>query len=134
MMVRLNYFINLINLFLIFIYFIFINIGQIKIEFEYILILLIITNLSVKLYNWYYFKIVMKKNIYVFINNVLLNEKFTQLSILIFSIIIPIYMIFQKDNLVIDLLIEKLSFLLVFIFSVVGFYLEFFILESKSDK
>lgn len=134
MMVRLNYFINLINLFLIFIYFIFINIGQIKIEFEYLLIVLIITNLSVKLYNWYYFKIVMKKNIYVFINNVLLNEKFTQLSILIFSIIIPIYMIFQKDNLVIDLLIEKLSFLLVFIFAVLGFYLEFFILESKSNK
>ena len=134
MMVRLNYFINLINLFLIFIYFIFINIGQIKIEFEYLLILLIITNLSLKLYNWYYFKIVMKKNIYVFINNVLLNEKFTQLSILIFSIIIPIYMIFQKDNLVIDLLIEKLSFLLVFIFAVLGFYLEFFILENKSNK
>ena len=134
MMVRLNYFINLINLFLIFIYFIFINIGQIKIEFEYLLILLIITNLSVKLYNWYYFKIVMKKNIYVFINNVLLNEKFTQLSILIFSIIIPIYMIFQKDNLVIDLLIEKLSFLLVFIFAVLGFYLEFFILENNSNK
>jgi len=134
MMVRLNYFINLINLFLIFIYFIFINIGQIKIEFEYLLILLIITNLSVKLYNWYYFKIVMKKNIYVFINNFLLNEKFTQLSILIFSIIIPIYMIFQKDNLVIDLLIEKLSFLLVFIFAVLGFYLEFFILENKSNK
>ena len=134
MMIRLNYFINLINLFLIFIYFIFINIGQIKIEFEYLLIVLIITNLSVKLYNWYYFKIVMKKNIYVFINNVLLNEKFTQLSILIFSIIIPIYMIFQKDNLVIDLLIEKLSFLLVFIFAVLGFYLEFFILENKSNK
>ena len=134
MMVRLNYFINLINLFLIFIYFIFINIGQIKIEFEYLLILLIITNLSVKLYNWYYFKIVMKKNIYIFINNVLLNEKFTQLSILIFSIIIPIYMIFQKDNLVIDLLIKKLSFLLVFIFAVLGFYLEFFILENKSKK
>ena len=43
-------------------------------------------------------------------------------------------MIFQKDNLVIDLLIEKLSFLLVFIFAVLGFYLEFFILENKSNK
>ena len=134
MMVRLNYFINLINLFLIFIYFIFVNIGQIKIEFEFLLILLIITNLSVKLYNWYYFKIVMKKNIHVFINNVLLNEKFTQLSILIFSIIIPIYMIFQKDSLVIDLFIEKLSFLFVFIFAVLGFYLEFFFLDNKSNK
>ena len=134
MMVRLNYFINLINLFLIFIYFIFINIGQIKIEFEYILILLIITNLSVKLYNWYYLKIVIKNKNYVLINNFFLNEKFTKLSILIFSIIIPIYMIFQKDNLVIDLLIEKLSFLLVFIFAVLGFYLEFFILENKSNK
>ena len=134
MMYRLNYFINLINLLLIFIYFIFINIGQIKIEFEYFLILLIITNLSVKLYNWYYLKIVIKNKNYVLINNFFLNEKFTKLSILIFSIIIPIFMIFQKDNLVIDLMIEKLSFLFVFIFAILGFYLEFFILENKSNK
>ena len=134
MMYRLNYFINLINLLLIFIYFIFINIGQIKIEFEYFLILLIISNLTVKLYNWYYLKIIIKDKNYVLINYFFLNEKFTKLSILIFSIIIPIYMIFQKDNLVIDLLIEKLSFLLVFIFAVLGFYLEFFILENKSNK
>ena len=43
-------------------------------------------------------------------------------------------MIFQKDILVIDLFIEKFSFLLVFIFSLIGFYLEFFVLESKSNK
>ena len=43
-------------------------------------------------------------------------------------------MIFQKENLVIDLFVVKLSFLLVFIFSIVGFYLEFFVLESKIEK
>ena len=134
MMYRLNYFINFINLLLIFIYFIFINIGQIKIEFEYFLILLIISNLTVKLYSWYYLKIVIKNKNYVLINYFFLNEKFTKLSILIFSIIIPIFMIFQKDNLVIDLMIEKLSFLFVFIFAILGFYLEFFILENKSNK
>tara|TARA_B100001287_G_scaffold155531_1_gene130835 strand:+ start:78 stop:482 length:405 start_codon:yes stop_codon:yes gene_type:complete len=134
MIYSLNYFINLLNLFFIFIYFVFINIGQIKIELEYFLVLLIIINLLLKLYNWYHLKIVMKKRFNLFINNILLNEKFTQLSILIFSIIIPIYMIFQKDSLVIDLFIEKLSFLFVFIFAVLGFYLEFFFLDNKSNK
>ena len=43
-------------------------------------------------------------------------------------------MILQKDILVINLFIEKFTFLLVFIFSVIGFYLEFFILESKPIK
>ncbi len=134
MMTRLNYFVNLINLFLIFIYFIFINIEKVIKEFEYVLISLIIINLSTKLYNWYNFNITKKRNLYLIIDNIFFNYKFTRLSVFILSIVTPIYMIIQKDSLVIDLFIEKLSFLLVFIFSVVGFYLEFFILESKSDK
>ena len=43
-------------------------------------------------------------------------------------------MLMQKDILVIDILIEKVSFLLVSIFALIGFYLEFYILEvTKID-
>ena len=133
MMTRLNYLINLINLFLIFIYFIFISIDLVKKEFENLLIFLIIINLLIKIYNWYKFNVRMKKNLNI-IFNIFLNYRFTRLCIFIFSIVIPIYMILQKDSLVINLFIEKFTFLLVFIFSVIGFYLEFFILESKPIK
>ena len=134
MMKDINYFINLLNLFLIFIYFIFINVELVINEFKYLLTFLILSNLSIKFYNWYNFNTSKKKNINIIIDSFFFNERFTRLNILIFSIIIPVFMIFQKDSLVIDVLIEKISFLLVFIFSLIGFYLEFFILESKLNK
>ena len=133
-MSKLNFYINLINLFLIFTYFILINIGLIKKEFEYLIIFLITINFIIKFYNWYNLKITKKKHSKIFINNIFFNDRYTKLSIFIFSFATPIYMIFQKDILVIDLFIEKFSFLLVFIFSLIGFYLEFFVLESKSNK
>ncbi len=134
MISHINYFINLINLFLIFIYFIFININLIKTEFEFLLISLVLINLFLKLYNWNFFDIEKKQNSNSIFSYIFFNDRFTRVTILIFSIAIPIYMIFQKDNLVIDLFVEKLSFLLVFIFSLIGFYLEFFILEGKFKK
>ena len=133
-MSKLNFYINLINLFLIFTYFILINIVLIKKEFEYLIIFLITINFIIKFYNWYNLKITKKKHSKIFINNIFFNDRYTKLSIFIFSFATPIYMIFQKDILVIDLFIEKFSFLLVFIFSLIGFYLEFFVLESKSNK
>ena len=133
-MSKLNFYLNLINLFLIFTYFILINIVLIKKEFEYFIIFLITINFIIKFYNWYNLEITKKKNLKIFINNIFFNDRYTKLSIFIFSFATPIYMIFQKDILVIDLFIEKLSFLLVFIFSLIGFYLEFFVLESKSNK
>tara|TARA_Y100000591_G_C21556980_1_gene556574 strand:- start:276 stop:680 length:405 start_codon:yes stop_codon:yes gene_type:complete len=134
MMIRLNYVINLLNIFLLFIYFIFININLTNIKFEYLITSLIIINLIVKLYIWYNFNISKKKDLDIIINNIFFSNRFTKVSIFIFSIATPIYMIFQKESLIIDLFIEKLSFLLVFIFALIGFYLEFFILESKSKK
>ena len=134
MMLRLNYILNLINLFLILIYFIFFNINILKKQFEYLLISLIIINLVTKLYNWHVFKISKKQDLNIILNNIFFNNNFTKLSILILSIVTPIYMILQKDSLIIDILIERLSFLLVFIFSLVGFYLEYFILESRTNK
>ena len=69
-----------------------------------------------------------------FCNVILFNVSFAKLSIVILSTVIPIYMLMQKDILVIDILIEKASFLLVSIFALIGFYLEFYILEvTKID-
>ena len=134
MILRLNYIINLLNLFLILIYFVLLNVNILNKGFGFLLIILISINLLIKLYNWYNFSFTKKQYLKVFINNIFFNDRFTKFSIIIFSIVIPIYMILQKDSLVIDFFIERLSFLLVFIFSIVGFYLEFFILESKTDK
>ena len=132
-MFQLNYYINLLNLFLILIYFIFINNGVLEKKFEYLLISFIIINTSIKLYNWYNFNITKKKNLSILFD-IFFNDRFTKLNIFIFSIVIPFYMIIQKDSLVIDLFIEKLSFFIVFIFSLIGFYLEFFVLERKYCK
>ncbi len=133
-MKQLNYFVSLINLLSIFLFFIFLNLYQISKEFKYILIFLIAFNLLIKLYAWHVLRIIKKENLNIIINNIFFNVKFTKLSILIFSIVTPIYMILQMDNLIIDLFIKKLSFLLIFIFSLIGFYLEFFILERKLKK
>ena len=133
-MTRFNYFINLLNLFLIFAYFVFLNLDIINKEFKYLLISLIVINLLIKLYIWYNYKITRKQNLNIFINNIFFDDRFTKLSIFILSIATTIYMIFQKENLVVDLFIAKFSFLLVIIFSLIGFYLEFFILESKPNK
>ena len=134
MILRLNYIISLLNLFLILIYFVLLNIKILSKEFGFLLIILISINLLIKLYNWYNFSFSKKQYLNVFINCIFFSDKFTKFSVVIFSIVIPIYMILQKDSLIIDIFIERLSFLLVFIFSIVGFYLEFFILESKTDK
>ena len=134
MILRLNYIISLLNLFLILIYFVLLNIKILNKEFGFLLIILISINLLIKLYNWYNFSFSKKQYLNVFINYIFFSDKFTKFSVVIFSIVIPIYMILQKDSLIIDVFIERLSFLLVFIFSIVGFYLEFFILESKTDK
>ena len=133
-MIILNYFINLLNLFLIFLYFIFINTKFLLIELELSLIFLIILNFVIKLYNWYYYKNLKIINLKAILKNIFFNENFTKISIFILSILIPVYMIWQRESLIIDLFVEKLSFFLVFVFSLLGFYIEFFILESQSKK
>ena len=134
MMLRLNYIISLLNLFLILIFFLFINNDLLNRKFGYLLIFLILINLLIKLYNWYNFSFSKKQYLNIIINNIFFSDRFIKFSIIIFSIVTPLYMILQKDSLIIDIFIERLTFLLVFIFSIVGFYLEFFILESKTDK
>ena len=133
-MFKLNYIINLLNLFLIFFFFIFINIDLLNKEFRYLIISLISINLLIKLFNWYNFSISKKQYINIYFNNIFFSDRFIKLSIIIFSTAIPIYMILQRDSLIIDIFIERVSFLFVLLFSILGFYLEFFILESKTDK
>ena len=124
-----NFSINLLVVVCLFIYFIFIIIGFNLENIEYFLILIIFINSFNKIYVWSNFKVFIKKDLNKIFTDILFNDSFAKLSIIILSTVIPIYMLMQKDILVIDILIEKASFLLVSIFALIGFYLEFYILE-----
>ena len=126
-----NFSINLLIVVCLFIYFIFTTIDFNLKNIEYFLILLIVINSFNKIYIWSNFRVFIKKNLNKIFKDILFNDSFAKLSIIILSTVIPIYMLLQKDILVINILIEKVSFLLVSFFALIGFYLEFFILEVK---
>ena len=124
-----NFSINLLIVVCLFIYFIFTTIDFNLKNIEYFLILIIVINSFNKIYIWSNFRVFIKKDLNKIFKDILFNDSFAKLSIVILSTVIPIYMLMQKDILVIDILIEKASFLLVSIFALIGFYLEFYILE-----
>ena len=129
-----NFSINLLIVVCLFIYFIFTTIDFSLKNIEYFLILIIIINSFNKIYIWLNFRVFIKKDLNKIFTDILFNDSFAKLSIIILSSVIPIYMLMQKDILVVDILIEKASFLLVSIFALIGFYLEFYILKvAKID-
>ena len=129
-----NFSINLLIIVCLFIYFIFITIDFNLKNIEYFLILIIVINSFNKIYIWSNFRVIIKKDLNKIFTDILFNISFAKLSIIILSTVIPIYMLMQKEILVVDILIEKASFLLVSIFALIGFYLEFYILEvTKID-
>ena len=129
-----NFSINLLIVVCLFIYFIFTTIDFNLKNIEYFLILIIVINSFNKIYIWLNFRVLIKKDLNKIFKDILFNDSFAKLSIIILSTVIPIYMLMQKDILVVDILIEKASFLLVSIFALIGFYLEFYILEvTKKD-
>ena len=129
-----NFSINILIVVCLFIYFIFTTIDFNLKNIEYFLILIIVINSFNKIYIWSNFRVFIKKDLNKIFTDILFNVSFAKLSIIILSTVIPIYMLLQKDILVIDILIEKASFLLVSIFALIGFYLEFYILEvTKID-
>ncbi len=129
-----NFSINLLIVVCLFIYFIFTTIDFNLKNIEYFLILIIVINSFNKIYIWSNFRVFIKKDLNKIFKDILFNDSFAKLSIIILSTVIPIYMLMQKDILVVDILIEKSSFLLVSIFALIGFYLEFYILEvTKID-
>ncbi len=129
-----NFSINLLIIVCLFTYFIFTTIGFNLENIEYFLILIIVINSLNKIYIWSNFRVFFRKDLNKIVKDILFNDSFAKLSIVILSTVIPIYMLMQKDILVIDILIEKASFLLVSIFALIGFYLEFYILEvTKID-
>ena len=129
-----NFSINFLIVVCLFIYFIFTTIDFNLKNIEYFLILIIVINSFNKIYIWSNFRVFIKKDFNKIFKDILFNDSFAKLSIVILSTVIPIYMLMQKDILVIDVLIEKASFLLVSIFALIGFYLEFYILEvTKID-
>ena len=130
----LNFSINLLIVVCLFVYFIFTTIDFYLKNIEYFLILIIVINSFNKIYIWSNFRVFIKKDLNKIFKDILFNDSFAKLSIIILSTVIPIYMLMQKDILVVDILIEKASFLLVSIFALIGFYLEFYILEvTKID-
>ena len=129
-----NFSINLLIVVCLFLYFIFTTIDFNLKNIEYFLILIIVINSFNKIYIWSNFRVFIKKDLNKIFKDILFNDSFAKLSIIILSTVIPIYMLMQKDILVVDILIEKASFLLVSIFALIGFYLEFYILEvTKID-
>ena len=129
-----NFSINLLIVVCLFIYFIFTTIGFNLENIEYFLILIIVINSFNKIYIWSNFRVFIKKDLNKIFKDILFNESFAKLSVIILSTVVPIYMLMQKDILVVDILIEKVSFLLVSIFALIGFYLEFYILKvAKID-
>ena len=129
-----NFSINLLIVVCLFIYFIFTTIDFNLKNIEYFLILIIVINSFNKIYIWSNFRVFIKKDLNKIFKDIVFNTSFTKLSIIILSSVIPIYMLMQKDVLVVDILIVKASFLLVSFFALIGFYLEFFILEvTKID-
>ena len=126
-----NFLINLLIVVCLFIYFIVTTIDFNLKNIEYFLILIIVINSFNKIYIWSNFRVFIKKDLNKIFKDILFNDSFSKLSIIILSTVIPIYMLLQKDILVINILIEKTSFLLVSIFALIGFYLEFYILEVK---
>ena len=129
-----NFSINLLIVVCLFIYFIFTTIGFNLENIEYFLILIIVINSFNKIYIWSNFRVFIRKDLDKIFKDILFNDSFAKLSIIILSTVIPIYMLLQKDILVINILIEKVSFLLVSFFALIGFYLEFYILEvTKID-
>ena len=129
-----NFATNLLIVVCLFIYFIITTIDFNLKNIEYLVILIIVINLFNKIYIWSNFRVFIKKDLNKIFKDILFNDSFAKLSIVILSTVIPIYMLMQKDILVIDILIEKASFLLVSIFALIGFYLEFYILEvTKID-
>ena len=129
-----NFSINLLIVVFLFIYFIFTTIDFNLENIEFFLIVIIVINSFNKIYIWSNFRVFIRKDLDKIFKDILFNDSFAKLSIIILSTVIPIYMLLQKDILVINILIEKVSFLLVSFFSLVGFYLEFYILEvTKID-
>ena len=129
-----NFSINLLIVVCLLIYFIFTTVDINLKNIEYFLILIIVINSFNKIYIWSNFRVFIKKDLNKIFKDILFNDSFAKLSIVILSTVIPIYMLMQKDVLVVDILIEKVSFLLVSIFTLIGFYLEFYILEvTKID-
>ena len=129
-----NFSINLLIVVCLFIYFIITTVDFNLKNIEYFLILIIVINSFNKIYIWSNFRVFIKKDLNKIFKDILFNVSFAKLSIVILSTVIPIYMLMQKDILVVDILIQKASFLLVSIFALIGFYLEFYILEvTKID-
>jgi len=96
---------------------------EIDIEYLFYITILILTScLLIKLIHWYNIRKNPKR------------ENFLRLSFVVLTYILPLYMIIQESSLIINMVILKLSLILIFIFAFIGTLIEkyLFYIESKN--
>ena len=117
---------NFKQYFITYIGMIFLTIYYVSLFFEidfnylfYITIFVLSGCLLIKLFYWYN------------INKNSERENFLRFSFLILTYFLPIYMIIQEPNLIVDKRILKISFLIIFIFAFIGILIERYLFIKK---
>jgi len=59
------------------------------------------------------------------------RENFLRFSFLVLTYFLPIYMIIQEPSLIIDVTILKISYLIIFIFALIGIFIERYLFNIK---
>jgi len=62
------------------------------------------------------------------------RENFLRFSFLVLTYFLPIYMIIQEPTLIIDMTILKISFLIIFIFALIGTLIERYLFINQKTK
>ena len=96
---------------------------EIDIEYLFHITIFSLTScLLIKLIYWYNIKKNSEK------------ENFLRLSFVVLTYILPLYMIIQEYSLIIDIVILKLSLLIIFIFSIIGMLIEKYLFYTESKN
>jgi len=96
---------------------------EIDIEYLFHITIFSLTScLLIKLIYWYNIKKNSEK------------ENFLRLSFVVLTYILPLYMIIQESSLIIDIVILKLSLLIIFIFAFIGMLIEKYLFYTESKN
>jgi len=96
---------------------------EIDIEYLFHITIFSLTScLLIKLIYWYNIKKNSEK------------ENFLRLSFVVLTYILPLYMIIQESSLIIDIVVLKLSLLIIFIFAFIGMLIEKYLFYTESKN
>ncbi len=114
-----QYFVTIIGMFFLTIYYLS---SFFEINFDYlfyITVFVLSLCLLIKLFYWYN------------ISQSSERENFLRFSFLVLTYFLPIYMIIQEPSLIIDVTILKISYLIIFIFALIGIFIERYLFNIK---